>query len=211
MPETDIRRQVWELCKKDIGQAERLALGIRFDWYRSQSLAAVALHTPSKRHFMRLANEALEAARRLPDPNRKVTCSAWIISVMAKRADVDVSQVVKEMLATIAQEENAVRRADALFALYNAVYGRTETARNVFEFLMTATEAMRSWKQPIMLGDIALVLARDKPEEAHVVLDRIANPSIKRRTQKEIAAGRWLGPYEFLPYYSKVTEAHPVR
>jgi hypothetical protein len=207
MSETDIRRKVWELCQTDIGHAERLALGIGFDWYRCQSLAAVAIHTSGKRRFMKLANEALDAARRLPDPNRKVTCSAWIISVMAKRPDV----VVDEMLSTISAEENAVRRADALFALYNAVYPRRETAKKVFESLLATTEAMRSWKQPLMLGEIALVLARDDPQQARAILDLIANAAAKRKTEKAIASKQRLGPYEFLPYYSKVTEAHPVR
>lgn len=207
----DPRRKTWELCQQDIDEAAQFARRIDDEWYRCQSLAAVALHTPDKKAFMKLANEALDAARQLPNPNRKVTCSAWIISAMAKRHDVDVSEVVKEMLETIETDDNPVRRADALLPLFEAVYSRPEIRTKVFEPLFEAAKEMRSWKQPIKLGDIVLVLAKDELEQAQMVLELIADRGVRSKTERSIISREWLGPHEFFPYYSKVTEAKLVR
>lgn len=207
----DPRRKTWELCGKDLVEAASFARGVKDEWYRCQSLATVAFHTKSRQDFMKLAEDSLKAARQLPSPNRKVTCSAWIINAMAKRGDIDITEAVEEMLTLIHLEENPVRRADALLKLFEAVYPMVEIRNKVLATLLDACDSMKSWKQPIVLSDIALVLALNESEEAQKILEMITDRAVKRKTLKAIDDGKWLGPHEFFPYYTKIPEAHPVR
>jgi|RhiMethySRZTD1v2_1073278.scaffolds.fasta_scaffold116629_1 hypothetical protein len=207
----DPRDRTRELLKADVDEAFRYAQGIKDDWYRCQSLANVARYRSSKSSFVQTTELALKAAKQLPNPNRIVSCSSWVVKAMAERPDVDPSETVDEMLKIIASEDNPVRQADALLLLFNAVYSRPAIRYKVLDVLLRACEKMKSWKQQRILSDIALVLAKDDVPRARQVVERITKPATKGKTIKLIEDGSCLGPNEFFPYYTKTPEAHPVR
>lgn len=199
----DPRRKTWELAQADIDAALHFARNIEWDWYRCQSLAAVAWHTKPKAKFMKIVNEALETAHVMPEPNRTVSCSAWIVRVMAQRDDVDVAPVVRELLQIIERESNPVCQVDALLLLFEAIYRKRELREMVLTPLLKYCEAMRSWKQPRTLKDIALILAVDDLPSANKVVEMIQKESIKRQAKEAIEKREWLGAHEFFPHYAK--------
>jgi len=208
---TDHRQETWSLAQKDVDEAYRFAMTITDDWYRCQALAIVAWHTKLKPRFQKVTKEAFKAASRLANPNRRVSCSSWVIRAIAERKDIDLSETVEECLIDIDKEENPVRRADALLFLFEAVYSLPELKQKVFDHLWRSILEMNSWKKEQLLGDLALILAIDDNDKAFEIANRITRASIKRRTFEYIETRTWLGPHEFFPYYTKTTEAHPVR
>ena len=207
----DPRQRTWDLAQVNVDEAYKFAAEISDDWFRCQALASAAWHTSSKPRFLTIANEALKSAKKLPNPNRRVSCSAWIIRAMAKRADVDISMDVQECLIDIRKEENPVRRADALFLLFEAVFSDLKIREEVFEELWNSIVEMKSWKKERLLADLALVVAGEDLDRAVDITNSITKASIERKTLEQIEKGEWLGPHEFFPHYTKPMEAHPVR
>lgn len=207
----DPRQETWKLAQTNVEEAYRFAMAITDDWYRCQALAMVAWHTKSKPRFQKIAKESFKASSKLTNPNRRVSCSAWIIRAMAKRGDIDLLETVEECLIDIRKEENPIRRADALLFLYEAIYSLPELRNLVFDFLWSSIDEMNSWKKERLLRDLALVVAMDDRDQAVDIANGITKNRIKRRTLEYIESRTWLGPHEFFPYYTKITEAHPVR
>jgi hypothetical protein len=199
----DPRQKTWELAQTDIDSALRFARGIEGNWYRCQALASVAWHTKPKVEFMKIVDEALETAFRIPDSYQAVACSAWVVRAMAQRDDVDILPVVRELLELIMREPNPVCQADALLLLFEATYCKCELRRVVLTPLLKACEEMRSWKQPRILKDIALVLAVDDLPSANKVVEMIQKESIRRQAREAIEKREWLGAHEFFPHYAK--------
>lgn len=202
-----LRSQVKELVKTDFGKSLQIARTIPDGWYRCQSLAAVAMiMKSSKPEFLKIVKEALQAAEETKQPNRIVSASSWIIWVLAKREeiqDTEIFPIVEQMLTIIRDESNPVRRADALFHLFEAVYSRKVFRAKVLNQLLDNCQEMNSWKKPRMLGDIVLVLAVDDMNSAKIVLGMIEKESKKQKLLKEIEENKWLGAHDFLPYYTK--------
>jgi hypothetical protein len=202
----DPRQKTWELARTDIDEALRFARDIQGNWYRCQALAAVAWHTKPKVEFMKIVKEALGNAFVIPDFYQAVACSAWVVRAMAQREDVDILPVVKKLLEIIKCEPNPVCQADALFKLFEAIYRKCELREVVLTPLLQACEEMKSWKQPRILKDIALVLAVDDLTSAKEVVEMIQKESIKRQAKVAIEKREWLGAHEFLPYYAKTAQ-----
>lgn len=114
----DVRSKTRELVETDFEAALKFAEGIEDDWNRVQSLAIVARHTKDRARFVKIVTAALSAARQMSDPNRMVSSSAWVVSAMVAREDVDVSPTVNDLLEVIAHEPNPVRRTDALLVSF---------------------------------------------------------------------------------------------
>lgn len=207
----DPRQKTWDLAQVNVDEAYKFAAEISDDWFRCQALATTAWHTPSKPRFLKIANEALKSAKKLTNPNSRVSCSAWVIRTMAEREDIDISMEVQECLIDIRKEENPVRRADALFLLFEAVFSDFKIREEVFEALWNSIVEMKSWKRERLLGDLALVVAGEDLNRAVNITHSITKASIERKTLEQIEKGEWLGPHEFFPHYAKSTEAHPVR
>jgi hypothetical protein len=199
----DPRQKTWELAQNDVDAALHVARDIQGNWYRCQALAAVAWHTKPKVKFMKIVNEALGNAVGIPDCYQAVACSAWVVRAMAQRDDVDILPVVKELLQIIKREPNPVCQADALLKLFEAIYRKRELREIVLTPLLQSCEEMKSWKQPRILKDIALILAVDDLPSAYEVVERIQKESIKRQAKVAIEKREWLGAHEFLPYYAK--------
>lgn len=200
----DPRQQTWELAQVDVDAALRFARNIQGNWYRCQSLASVAWHTIPKAKFMEIVNEALKTAFVIPDSYQAVACSAWVVRAMAQRDDVDILPVIRELLEIIERESNPVCQADALLLLFEAIYRKRELREVVRTPLLKACQEMRSWKQPRILKDIALILAADDLPSANKVVEMIQKESIKRQAKAAIEKREWLGPHEFFPHYAMV-------
>jgi hypothetical protein len=201
-----IRSQVAETVKTNLDKALKLARTIPDGWYRCQSLAEVAFYTASKSNFRELVREALQAAEETRQPNRIVSVSAWIIWVMAKRKDVrdeEILPIVEKMLEIMRIEAHPVKRSDALFVLFEAIYSRRNLREMVLNPLLSACREMNSWKKSRTLGDIALVLAVDDLKRAETVLEMIEKESKKKSLRREIEENKWLGAHDFLPFYAK--------
>ncbi|KGF73557.1 hypothetical protein DO97_18915 [Neosynechococcus sphagnicola sy1] len=201
----DPRQKVWELCQVDLDAAYCLAHKAQWYWYRCQALAAVAWHTKPKPKFLKIANEALEAAAEIQEPNRIVSCSAWVIYAMANRSDVSIQSSVEKLLEVIRSEENPVCQADALLLLFEAVFRKKNMRKIVLSPLLEACQKMKSWKQPRILKDISLILAIDDLTLANEVVEMIKKESIRQQAKESIDKGKWLGAHEFFPYYAKCT------
>lgn len=211
---SDPRQKTWELAKVDVDAALRFTEKIESDWNRVQALAMVAWHTKPKARFERIVKEALAIARKMPEPNRAVSSSSWVVSAMAERDDINILSVVQELLEIIAREPNPVRQSDALLLLFEAVYRKREIRQMVLDPLLRACTAMKSWKRPRTLSYTALILAGDDLIRAREVIDLISDDPYKRKTNEAITKQQWLGPHKFVPYYTKVvtnSEAQLVR
>ena len=196
------RELVAKLAGSEPARALELARSIPEPWYRCQSLAHVAWHLADRKQFENVIGEALSAAYEHDEPNRIVTVASWAVRAMVKGSDRRLRSVVHELLNKIQRQPNPVRQADALFYLLEAVYSEPRLRDVVLDALLDACERMNSWKRPSLLSNIALVFARDDPDRAAQIVDMIGEGRKSRQTRRDIAAGKWLGPHEFFPYYA---------
>jgi hypothetical protein len=199
----DPRQKTWELAQTNIDAALLFARNIKGNWYRCQALASVAWHIKPKVEFMKIVDDALAAALGIPDSYQAVACSAWAVRAMSQRDDVDILPILRELLQIIMREPNPVCQADALLLLFEAIYRKRELRGVVLTPLLKACEEMRSWKQPRILKDIALILAVDDLTSANEVVEMIQKESIKQQAREAIEKGEWLGAHEFFPHYAK--------
>jgi hypothetical protein len=197
------RDSVGKLAASDPVKALETARSIVEPWYRCQALAHVAWHLKDRKLFEKVTGEALAAAYEEDQPNRIVSVASWPVRAMVVRDDLRLPSVVDELTRKIQVEPNPVRRADALFLLFEAVYYDSRLREFVLEHLLGACEEMNSWKRPVILSDVALVFAKDEATRAAQIVELIDEGRQSRRTRREIAASTWLGPHEFFPYYAK--------
>ena len=197
------REVVGRLVVSDPAKALEIARSISLPWYRCQSLAHVAWHVEDRKQFKKIIDEALTAAYEQKEPNRIVSVASWAVRAMVKNDDRRVAQVVDDLLEKIQLEPNPVRQADALLFLFEAVFYQPRLRDLVLNPLLRACARMNSWKRPIILSDIAMVLALEDPNRASEIVDSIGEGRKSRQTRREITTGKWLGPHEFFPYYAK--------
>ena len=197
------RNLVSQLAVSEPLKALETARGISDPWYRCQSLAHVAWNLEDRKQSEKVIGEALAAAYEHNEPNRVVTVASWAVRAMVKKSDRRLSSVVDGLLDKIQREANPVRQADALFFLFEAVFYEPRLRESVLDALLRACERMNSWKRPLILSDVALVFAIEDPNRASQIIDLMGEGRMSRKTRREIAAGKWLGPHEFFPYYAK--------
>jgi hypothetical protein len=204
MPEGVTKRNlVSQLAVSEPLKALEAARSISDPWYRCQSLAHVAWNLEDRKLSEKVIAEALAAAYEHDEPNRVVTVASWAVRAMVKKSDRRLSSVVDGLLDKIQREANPVRQADALVFLFEAVFYEPRVRELVLNALLRACEQMNSWKRPLILSDVALVFALDDPNRASQIIDLMGEGRMSRKTRREMAAGKWLGPHEFFPYYAK--------
>lgn len=197
------RDSVGTLAASEPVRALEMARSITDPWYRCQSLVHVAWSLGDQHQGDELIEEALTAAFEQDEPNRVVSVASWPVWVMVHKGDRRLNSVVTELLDKIQSEPNPVRQGDALLLLFEAVYHEPQLREQVLDPLLRACEQMKSWKRPRILTDIALVLAKDDPDRAGHVVDTIGESRQSRKAHRDLAAGKWLGPHDFFPYYGK--------
>jgi hypothetical protein len=197
------RDLVSKLAASEPIEALEVARSIHEPWYRCQALAQVAWHLKDRKQFETVTHEALKAAYEQDEPNRIVSVASWPVRAMVARGDRRLESTVDGLLHKIQLEPNPVRRGDALLMLFEAVYYESRLRDLVLDALLRTCEEMNSWKRPIIMSDIALVLAQDDLERADKIVDMIGEGRKSRQARRAIAEGKWLGPHEFFPYYAK--------
>lgn len=197
------RELVGRLVLSEPAKALEVARSISGPWYRCQSLAQVAWCLEDRKEYKKVIGEALAAAFEQDEPNRIVSVASWAVRVMVKKSDPQLKPAVDRLLDQIQREPNPVRQADALFYLFEAVFQETHLRDLVLDVLLRACGQMHSWKHPVVLSDIAFVLAIDDPNRAAEIVDLIGDCRKGRQARRAIAEGKWLGPHEFFPYYAK--------
>ena len=197
------RNLVSQLAVSEPLRALELARSISEPWYRCQSLAHVAWNLEDQKQSEKVIGEALAAAYEHDEPNRLVTVASWAVRAMVKKSDRRLGSVVNGLLDKIQSEANPVRQADALVFLFEAVFYEPRLRELILNALLRACDRMNSWKRPLLLNNVALVLARDDPNRASQVIELMGEGRMSRKTRREMATGKWLGPHEFFPYYAK--------
>ena len=197
------RNLVSQLAVSEPLRALELARSISEPWYRCQSLAHVAWNLGDQKQSEKVIGEALAAAYEHDEPNRLVTVASWAVRAMVKKSDRRLGSVVNGLLDKIQSEANPVRQADALVFLFEAVFYEPRLRELVLNALLRACDRMNSWKRPLLLNNVALVLALDDPNRASQVIELMGEGRMSRKTRREMATGKWLGPHEFFPYYAK--------
>lgn len=197
------RNLVSQLAVSEPLRALELARSISEPWYRCQSLAHVAWNLEDQKQSEKVIGEALAAAYEHDEPNRLVTVASWAVRAMVKKSDRRLGSVVNGLLDKIQSEANPVRQADALVFLFEAVFYEPRLRELILNALLRACDRMNSWKRPLLLNNVALVLALDDPNRASQVIELMGEGRMSRKTRREMAAGKWLGPHEFFPYYAK--------
>lgn len=172
-------------------------------WRKCQWLVEVALHTKDLKVAEKIAVEALDAAREQTQPNRIVSVAVWPINVLALRYSAFLSSVVSEFLAIIADEPHAVRRGDALFLLFEAVYSDPKQRSNLLGLLLQTCAVMNSWKRGFILEDTAVTLALNEPAQMQKIFDSLGESKWSRRARCQIESG-YIGPHSFFPYFERL-------
>jgi len=197
------RNLVSQLAVSEPLRALELARSISEPWYRCQSLAHVAWNLGDQKQSEKVIGEALAAAYEHDEPNRLVTVASWAVRAMVKKSERRLGSVVNGLLDKIQSEANPVRQADALVFLFEAVFYEPRLRELILNALLRACDRMNSWKRPLLLNNVALVLALDDPNRASQVIELMGEGRMSRKTRREMATGKWLGPHEFFPYYAK--------
>ena len=196
------RELVRTLAASEPDHALEVAREITDPWYRCQSLAQVAWHTGKRQQFEKIIHDALRAAREQDEPNRIVSAAAWPVRAMAEKDNPGLTNVVNELLVVVDRESNPVRRADALFLLFEATYRVRSLREIVLMPLLDACNKMHSWKRIRILSNIALVLAIDDRDGANEVIEMFGEHRKASQIRHDIYYGKWIGPHEFFPFYA---------
>lgn len=179
------RAIVRQIASTSPEQALRLARGIDSPWFRCQALSTIAEVEADKKACLRLLKEALSAAWEQNEPNRVVTVSAWPLQVMAHRGWVEaLMPEVTRLLAYLATEPHAVRRADALYVLMDKLRaGPLGIFREVLHAFEAACLAMpiKAKKREWLLRNGVEVAAAVDSEKARELAEHIRRPMLRQQ------------------------------
>lgn len=135
-----------KLSLTDPQNALKVARSIRHPWYRCQALSNVAEHWGTKRQKLALLEEAFAAAQEQPEINRVVTVSAWPLAVLVGIDPANTQEHLQRLTQLAEREAHSLRRADALFAVANAVKGDPSLLALVVPALSRALLSGRGWR-----------------------------------------------------------------
>ncbi len=172
-------------------------------WLRCQALASIALHIKDSKSAEKVISESFEAAAQLSEPNRAVKVSSWPLRALVLRAPLRVNAAVNKLLDDISREPDALRRADALFMLWESVYANKQGRGAIFSSLLRSSESMHGWRRARMFRNMAIVSAIDDMPLALTLIEKIEDQSQRKRAERALLVKGQLGPHEFFPHYKK--------
>jgi hypothetical protein len=198
MTATQQRDRAMQLAKVDPTAGLAAARGIEDPWFRAQALAWVAHFGPDQDYDNVLA-EARAASQSAQDPYAAVGSAAWWIRSMVDRDRPErVLAEVRTILAAAERITNPVSRLEALFLLFQAVFGVNAARASVLEPLISACKAADSWKGHRCLRDLAIMLAScGHAREAAEVLASMQDGAHKRQADRSISARERREPRPF--------------
>ena len=140
------RSRVSKLASTNLAEAIAVAKAIKHPWYRCQALSIAAEHATSKNQKLELLQKAFDSAQLQTEINRAVTVSAWPLRVLAPLAPNEAKERIMALVNQANREPHTLRRADALFALANAVHSDTSLLAIIAPALTTALVNGHGWR-----------------------------------------------------------------
>jgi hypothetical protein len=202
-------RETVQRLLPDVSRALAAARAIANPWYRCQALTMVAAH--AERDALQLLEEATKAADDLTEPNRRLCCMAWPMSLLAEMDPRAAAAHIPALLGIAAQEAHTLRRADGLLHLFEAVYPDSRLRSAVWPSLLEALATSRGSRALRLARFAYLVVAPDDPQKAAQLVTVLGDSREGRQAKREAAAGQWLGPHGFVPYYQKPRSSPRMR
>lgn len=200
MSAADERERAIRAVVADSAKALLLARKIRDPWYRCQALAAVARFAADDQ-IIRVADDALSAAKLGKDGYARVAAAAWPVRALAERDEVrHAQQVLVRLLDDASRIEQPTSKAEALFLLCQAAWPLPMAVRQpVLGALIAACLAADSWKAGRIMRDVALMVAADSKEKAQGMINAMHQSIYKRQAQKRLDAAQFETDRSFFP------------
>jgi hypothetical protein len=173
------RSRVDQLSLTNPQEALRVARAIRHPWYRCQSLSKVAEHWGTKAQRVALLEEALAAAEEQLEINRVVTVSAWPLAVMVRIAADGTPEHLQRLIHLAGREAHSLRRADALYAVANAIRENPSLLAVVVPALMEALLRGRGWRIDRLILRTIDIIKGSMPEVADKLIEHHSDGSKK--------------------------------
>ncbi len=148
---------------------------------------------------MRIAEEALEAARDGADNYQKVAVAAWPIRALIERSAPESAEAVTLAVLPLASNiEYIGSQAEALMLLFQATLpGRPSTWKPVLNAILDMPLAPFHWRHRRALRDAVSMVHPKDPNLVNECLLRIADEKTRRRIETEIARPQIAVPRPF--------------
>ena len=184
------RARVQKLVLTAPSEALKIARAIRHPWYRCQALSMVAEHWGNAAQRKDVLMESLRSADEQTQINRIVTVASWPLRVMTS-IDIDAAPEHLGRFVELAnQEPHSLRRADALFALANAVSEGAELLILVVPSLVDALLLSYGWKTDRLIVWSLPMVATVMPEALAPLVARHRPGSKKKRLEDSLERTR---------------------
>ena len=137
---------------------------------------------------MDLLHEALRAAEEQSQINRIVTVASWPLRLMVPIDTKVAKQHLERFIALANQEPHTLRRANALFALANAMAAEDKLLAVVVPSLAGALVHSYGWRTDRLIAWSVEMVGRTLPEAVPALVARHRPGSKRRRLEQWMAA-----------------------
>ena len=198
MSPTQARDQAAKAARTDWRGALSLARQVGASWFGCQALAWVARFAPAENAVV-IAGEAMKAGAGDPDPFLRVAVAAWPLRAMVERGEgAWVRRFLPDVLGRAGDIEHPVRKLDALFLIWQAVFPLGSGPRDAVQRLMLdAAEQADSWKAAYVLRDLVLMLRTDFDGDPGQLVELVPEGKYRRQAARRLQNGRTIGPRMF--------------
>jgi hypothetical protein len=171
-------------------EALKVARAIRHPWYRCQALSKVAEHCGTKGQKLALLEEALAAAQEQPEINRVVTVSAWPLGVLVGVDPSGIPEHLERLIHLAAREGHSLRRADALFAVANAIRENPSLLAAIVPALTEALLSGRGWRIDRLTRRTIEIVKGSMPEVVDELIEHHSDGSKKSALIESLRKGK---------------------
>lgn len=179
------RSRVHELVRVRPDDALELARTIQHPWYRCQSLTTVAEHYRDRHKKLKLLREALAVAQTQDEINRIVTVSSWPLRILVSLSFDETKEHLVKLVAQADTEGHPLRRADALFALTNAVRANPDMLDIAMSSLAPTLLVGYGWRIDRLIRGTILIIESSHPE---IVASLIAHHTENRKKRQFVVS-----------------------
>jgi len=195
---TKARQLSHRLAVTDPAQALAVARKIKDAWFRCQALSHVARYWPD-RDYVRLLDEAVQAADAQDDDYKRVTVAAWPIRAYLERDNIPPARSLLERCTRSATHIGHMgTRSEALLMLFQAARPfATELWMPVFWALVDAAEPSLAWRQGRNLGLAVQMVAADHPKLVQATIQRLRDEKTLSAVRRDAENRRSAQPRPF--------------
>jgi len=191
MSAADERAKATKLAPSDFLKALQAARQVSKPWYRCQALAAVARFAPES-DIIRIADEAVDAARLGRDVYQRVAATAWPIRALAERNKIPQAQrLMAQSLDEARYDLHPVSRMAALVLLWQAAWPLPGGIKQqALTALLVTCRVADSWKAGRIMRDVALAVAFEDKKQAQEIINTMRESVYKRQAQRRFETGQ---------------------